>query len=297
MRVIIVEQGGIIPGGLSSARTAWLARSGLSAGQRTSFRIEIPIDKYLHLQSLRDQILSLPSRLRVGSIAQEQAQADVRFIDNELPYPMPVTRPPIITPNGEVVATDGSIWIESAKNWVHVDSSGKRIPGPGQMISYLSGPSGREPSYYDGRVMVKGFPPGYDGPRYDPTKPKPVVDESFTISVPTTEQQTVTRFIMRTNYPGVGVKYDTGANYRGCSRDNEGACDPRQFDSEADAFLYAQEHNETPIRVTSVEQAWQMVEGKKPIITQAFSIERAGISSIIMIGVLWLLSKSKLLTS
>lgn len=88
------------------------------------------------------------------------------------------------------------------------------------------------------------------------------------------EAQPVTRFIMETA-PG---RVDTGANYPGCARDNQGACIPIQFSSMEDALQYAADHRENPVIVPDAETAWGMVEGTIPIPSAA------GMSSTTMLG-------------
>lgn len=71
------------------------------------------------------------------------------------------------------------------------------------------------------------------------------------------------RLILATS-PG---RVDTGANYPNCSRTNLAACDPQQFASTDDAIAYAQARGETPIGVSTAEDAWNVIEGKKPVTT------------------------------
>jgi hypothetical protein len=60
-------------------------------------------------------------------------------------------------------------------------------------------------------------------------------------------------------------RVDTGATYGGCSQANAGACDPQQFANVQDAVNYAKSRGETPIRVTSEDEAWLVANGQKPI--------------------------------
>lgn len=108
---------------------------------------------------------------------------------------------------------------------------------------------------------------------------------------------TISRFILKTHHPDLvnigddGWRWDTGANYPNCSRDNPDACQPIQFKTESDAFYYSQTHDETPIRVKSEEQAWSLIEkGKADSVMDAKSTAGA-IGFVIAVGVLWFIAR------
>jgi hypothetical protein len=71
----------------------------------------------------------------------------------------------------------------------------------------------------------------------------------------------VFRLILQTA-PG---RVDTGATYSGCNRSNPNACQPLQTATIQAAVDYAHAHNEIPVRVSSVDEAWNIAEGKQPI--------------------------------
>jgi len=111
------------------------------------------------------------------------------------------------------------------------------------------------------------------------------------------EQQPISRYILKAHHPELvtadddGWRFDTGANYEGCSRDNPTACDPQQFKTEADAFYYAQIHQEIPLRVTSETQAWDLVERSRAGMPGSVGLGVVGgIGILILLG--WLFSRS-----
>lgn len=57
--------------------------------------------------------------------------------------------------------------------------------------------------------------------------------------------------------------YATGANYPGCSPNNPGACDPQQLPDLTAVMNYAASKHETPILITSPDEAWAIVDGKE----------------------------------
>lgn len=57
---------------------------------------------------------------------------------------------------------------------------------------------------------------------------------------------------------------DTGANYPQCSIDNQPACQPMQFATLADAIDYAYGHGETPYRVLTAAETWDLISGAIP---------------------------------
>lgn len=63
--------------------------------------------------------------------------------------------------------------------------------------------------------------------------------------------------------PGV---FDTGTNYLGCNRlTAPEMCQPVQFAVLEDAIKYAEDHNEVPIRVTSLEEIDAIIAGTKQV--------------------------------
>lgn len=60
-------------------------------------------------------------------------------------------------------------------------------------------------------------------------------------------------------------RYDTGANYPGCSQVNTAMCDPQQFTTLQQAVNYAQFRNETPYIVQSAAEVWGLIAGTIPI--------------------------------
>src|SRR5262245_6548132 len=116
----------------------------------------------------------------------------------------------------------------------------------------------------------------------------------------------VYRLILRTPRPGIsypeGVSYDTGATYAGCAQNNTAPCDPQQFNTEQDAINYANSRGEIPVRVSSVEQTWEILEGRQPItdnmvIDSGFSLSSITGSPLLIgalaIGALLLLTKKR----
>ncbi len=62
-----------------------------------------------------------------------------------------------------------------------------------------------------------------------------------------------------------GGPYGSGANYHGCSRVNIALCDPHTHHTEQEAIDYAEAHGETPYRVHSHDEPWDLISGKIPI--------------------------------
>ncbi len=60
-------------------------------------------------------------------------------------------------------------------------------------------------------------------------------------------------------------RFDTGANYNGCSPVNSMMCDPHQFGSMADAVAYALSRNEIPYLCNSASEVWGIIDGSIPI--------------------------------
>lgn len=69
--------------------------------------------------------------------------------------------------------------------------------------------------------------------------------------------QYIYRFIIN-SAPG---RYDTGANYPGCSQVNSAMCDPQQFTTLQAAIAYAQSRDEIPYLATSVAEVWGIIGG------------------------------------
>lgn len=59
----------------------------------------------------------------------------------------------------------------------------------------------------------------------------------------------------------VDAGWATGANYPGCSPSTSNNCDPRMFNTLAEAVDFAYAHNELPYRVYSDSEAWAIVTG------------------------------------
>lgn len=72
---------------------------------------------------------------------------------------------------------------------------------------------------------------------------------------------TLYRFILN-SAPG---RYDTGANYNGCSAVNSAMCDPKQFATLSDAIAYANSRGEIPYQVSSASEVWALIDGNTPI--------------------------------
>lgn len=87
-------------------------------------------------------------------------------------------------------------------------------------------------------------------------------------------QGTVYRLILET----APNRVDTGATYPLCSRSNTDACKPIQFASIQDAINYAAANNETPVSVSTEEEAWAIIEGTQPIHSESI-IPIGGFSS------------------
>lgn len=60
-------------------------------------------------------------------------------------------------------------------------------------------------------------------------------------------------------------RFDTGANVATCSRANPNGCDPMQFKDLGALLTYAREHGETVVRVTSLDEAFNIIEGKTTV--------------------------------
>lgn len=58
-------------------------------------------------------------------------------------------------------------------------------------------------------------------------------------------------------------RIDTGGTYPGCSLDNQGPCRAVQFTTIQEAYDYAEQSNEIPLLVGSVDEAWDIVYGRK----------------------------------
>lgn len=69
--------------------------------------------------------------------------------------------------------------------------------------------------------------------------------------------QYIYRFILN-SAPG---RYDTGANYPGCSQVNTSMCDPQQFTTLQAAIAYAQSRNEIPYIASSASEVWGIIGG------------------------------------
>lgn len=78
-------------------------------------------------------------------------------------------------------------------------------------------------------------------------------------------------------------KYDTGATYPSCHISNPDGCKPVQFNSEQDAIDYALQNGEIPVRVNSVQEAWDIVEGK--IAIQESSILGQGFDTMTLLAI------------
>ena len=76
-------------------------------------------------------------------------------------------------------------------------------------------------------------------------------------------------------------RFDTGATYEGCSRATPNNCKPMQFASLDDAISFARDHGEIPVKVNSEADAWDIVEGRKPVDE---SNVLAGSSNLLLVG-------------
>jgi hypothetical protein len=103
--------------------------------------------------------------------------------------------------------------------------------------------------------------PGLPGPGSPPA----VVNVTDTQAEPTEftkgEDMAIYRLILESG-PN---RFDTGATYPGCSRATPTACKPVQFASMDDAIRFARDHGEIPVKVNSEAEAWDIVEGRKPV--------------------------------
>jgi hypothetical protein len=70
------------------------------------------------------------------------------------------------------------------------------------------------------------------------------------------------RFILAT-----GGGYATGANRAGCSATNSANCDPQYFNTLLDAIAYAIQNGETPYKVLSAQEPWDLMNCTIPVDT------------------------------
>ncbi len=89
------------------------------------------------------------------------------------------------------------------------------------------------------------------------------------------------RFILE-SAPG---RFDTGANYNGCSAVNSMMCDPQQFVSLAAAVAYAVSRKETPYMVNSAAEVWGIINGTVPLNTSQIVGANSAMSPLVIGGV------------
>lgn len=144
-------------------------------------------------------------------------------------------------------------------------------------------------------TVVQSYPG--ETPVYSQTPTSPDIMPSLTPTPSTTPSLspgavapapsgTIYRLILRSERNGK-ITFDTGATYPACSQSNPEGCQPMQFESEKAAVEYALAHGETPVRVSSEAEAWDIAEGRKPIVAnQIISTAglETGINTFLLIG-------------
>lgn len=136
---------------------------------------------------------------------------------------------------------------------------------------------------YNGGVSTREPIPPAIMPSLTPTPTSSPGGAGGPVSVSPSPQGTIYRLILKSP----NGKYDTGATYPACTRSNPDGCQPMQFDTEKDAVEYALAHGETPVRVSSEEEAWRIVEGTQPVnVAAIISPDKLefGINTFLLIG-------------
>lgn len=87
-----------------------------------------------------------------------------------------------------------------------------------------------------------------------------------------------------------GIRYDTGATYPTCARNNPAGCQPMVFETLEKAKQTAIRQNEIPVLVNSSEQAWRIIEGSEtPVpLVETTSMSSIGLLSLALVAWKWI---------